>query len=83
MTIEKFDNITTLINNFTDNQLAILRGLIDEAQVNRNEKKIQEYYNRIADLFDEIRENGFEIYYGNSDCRLYDGDVTIDVSEEE
>ena len=81
MTIENFDNITTLINNFTDNQLAIFRGLIDEEQRNRDEKKIQEYYNKIADLFDEIKESGFEIYYDNQ-YRLEVSDLVIEVAEE-
>ena len=81
MTIENFDNITTLINNFTDNQLAIFRGLIDEEQRNRDEKKIQEYYNKIADLFDEIKESGFEIYYDNQ-YRFEVSDLVIEVAEE-
>jgi len=83
MTIENFDNITTLINNFTDNQLAIFRGLIDEEQRSRDEKKIEQYYNKIADLFDEIKENGFEIYYGCSNDILEAGDLTIEIPKEE
>ena len=83
MTIENFDNITTLINNFTDNQLAIFRGIIDEEQRNRDEKKIEQYYNKIADLFDEIKESGFEIYYGSGDYPLFADDITIEASEEE
>ena len=82
MTIEKFDNITTIINSFTDNQLAILRGLIDKEQHSRDEKKIEQYYNKIADLFDEIKEDGFEIYYGSNNI-LEAGDLTIDIPEEE
>lgn len=82
MTIENFDNLTNFLNNFTDIQLTVLKGKIEEEQNSRNEKKIQEYYNRIADLFDEIRENGFEIYYCDSDNRLLNEDVTIDISEE-
>lgn len=80
MTTENFDNITILINNFTDNQLVILRGLIDEEQRNRDEKKIEQYYNKIADLFDEIKKSGFEIYYGcsNNINILEAGDLTIE-----
>lgn len=82
MTIEKFDNITNLLNDFTDSQLAILRGIIDEEQRSRDEKKIEQYYNKITNLFDEIKEDGFEIYYGNSNDILEAGDLTIDTPEE-
>lgn len=82
MTAENFNKITILINNFTDNQLAILRGLIDEEQRNRDEKKIEQYYNKIADLFDEIKKSGFEIYYGcNNIFKI--GDLSIEIPEEE
>lgn len=82
MTIEKFDNITNLLNDFTDNQLAILRGIIDEEQRSRDEKKIEQYYNKITDLFDEIKEDGFEIYYGHKNDILEAGDLIIDTPEE-
>lgn len=83
MTIENFDNLTNLLNDFTDNQLAILRNIIDEEQRSRDEKKIEQYYNKITDLFDEIKEDGFEIYYGCSNNILEAGDLTIEVPEEE
>lgn len=81
MTIENFDNLTNLLNDFTDNQLAILRNIIDEEQRSRDEKKIEQYYNKIADLFDEIKESGFEIYYDNQ-YRLEVSDLVIEVAEE-
>lgn len=82
MTAENFNKITILINNFTDNQLAILRGLIDEEQRNRDEKKIEQYYNKIADLFNEIKKSGFEIYYGCNNI-FEIGDLSIEIPEEE
>lgn len=80
MATKNFDNITNLLNDFTDIQLAVLKGKIEEEEKNRNEKKIEEYYNRLADLIDEIKANGFEIYYDNQ-YRLEVSDLAIEVSE--
>ena len=77
MTTEDLNNF---LNNLTDIQLAVLKGKIEEEEKNRNEKKIEEYYNRLADLIDEIKENGFEIYYDNQ-YRLEVSDLAIEVSE--
>lgn len=81
MTAENLNDLTNFLRNLTDIQLAVLRGKIDEEEKIRNEKKIEQYYNRLADLIDEIKENGFEIYYDNQ-YRFEVSDLAIEVAEE-
>lgn len=80
MTADYLNDLNAFLNNLTDIQLAVLRGKIDEEEKNRNNKKIEEYYNRLADLIDEIKDNGFDIY--DSDYNIFEAsNLTIEVAE--
>lgn len=81
MTTENLNDLDNFLNNLTDIQLAVLKGKIEEEEKNRNETKIEQYYDRLADLIDEINENGFEIYYDNQ-YRFEVSDLAIEVAEE-
>lgn len=80
MTTENLNDLDNFLNNLTDIQLAVLKGKIEEEEKNRNETKIEEYYNKLADLIDEIKESGFEIYYDNQ-YRFEVSDLAIEVVE--
>lgn len=80
MTADYLNDLTNFLNNLTDIQLAVLRGKIDEEEKNRNDKKIEEYYNRLDDLIDEINDNGFNIYVG--DYNIFEAsNLTIEVAK--
>lgn len=66
MTNKDSTDLVNIFNNLTDTQLAVLKGKIEEEQKTRDQNKIEQYYNKLADLIDEIRDNGFEIYYDTS-----------------
>lgn len=80
MTADYLNDLTIFLNNLTDIQLAVLRGKIDEEQKNRDNKKIEEYYNRFTDLIDEINDSGFTIYDGNFNI-FEASNLTIRVAE--
>lgn len=80
MTTENLNDLDNFLNNLTDIQLAVLKGKIEEEEKNRNETKIEQYYDRLADLIDEIKDNGFDIY--DNDYNIFEAsNLTIEVAE--